>query len=186
MRTIIRKAVFDCLFDKTDFGKRVFRSRRVPLNDQEDENVRDGVILIYLEREQSQVINVSPVIYRRSLELSIVVLKTMLPEESELVEDQLEEVAQQIEDIFGDNDTLDGKVSRMILTGYEFKDDEDSEYKQGAVKLTYSIEYELERGMSEDELDDLGTSSVMFEHNGHKDFPLTIVHQELPSEGDEH
>lgn len=184
MRTAIRQKVYNCLYNKTAFQDRVFRSRRVPLNDREDDNVKEGVILIYLEREQSTVLNQAPVIYKRILELSIVILKTMLPEESELIEDQLEDVAQEVEDIFGDNDNLDGIVSGMTFTGYEFKDDEDGEYKQGAVKLSYSIEYELERGLEEDELDDFAVSHVMLKHKDHEDFGLTITHQELPGEGD--
>lgn len=181
MRTLIRKKVFESLFNKTSFQNRVFRSRKVPLNDDEESNVKDGVILIYLEREQSQKINESPAIYRRSLDLSIAIIKTMLPEDSEFIEDQIEDVAQEVEDIFGDDDSLGGLASGMDFTGYEFMDDETGEYKQGAVKLSYSIKYEIERGQDGNDLDDFGTSHVMLKHNDHEDFGMVVTHQELPT-----
>jgi hypothetical protein len=173
-RRLIREKVYNLINNKTSFGPRVFRSRKVPL--EHDEECNNGVILIYIEKESSSIFTDSPREYKRTLTLSIAVIKTMRPEDIERIEDQIEVVTQKIEEIIGKNDDLEGVVSDVTFDGYEFIDNEDGEFKEGASKLTYSITYYISTGLEESDLDDFKKSHVEIKQGENSDFQLDLIH----------
>lgn len=162
--------------DQTSFRKRVFLSRKVPLS--KDDEVEDGAILIFIEKENAQIWNQSPKTYKKTLTLSIALIKSLAPDDIEAIEDQLETVAEEVENILEKNDTLDDLCEGLDFDSYEANSNEDGEYKEGAIKLTYSITYYEEVGPEEADLDDFNSSSVKLKHEDHSDdFNFTVTHQ---------
>jgi hypothetical protein len=173
-RRLIREKVYSLINNKTSFGPRVFRSRKVPL--EHDEECNNGVILIYIEKESSSIFNDSPREYKRTLTLSVAVMKTMLPEDIERIEDQVDVVAEKIEEILGKNDDLGGLASDVVFDGYEFINNEEGEFKEGATKLTYSITYYIATGLEESDLDDFKKSHIEIKQDENSDFQLDLIH----------
>ena len=176
-RKQIRQKVFDLIKDETDFGERVFLSRKVPLNHDEDESL-DGSIIVFVEKETATVWNQSPKTYKKTLSVAVAVVKSLKPDDVESIEDQLETIAEQVQDILEENDTLDGLCSECDYQSSDPLSNTDGEYVEGAIKLTYSITYYEEVGKAEDDLDDFNTSNVSIKHNDHADFNFEVQHQE--------
>jgi hypothetical protein len=173
-RKLIRDKIYNILNNHTDFGTRVFQSRKAPLG--KDGECDDGVILVYFEKESSAVFNDSPREYKRVLNLSIAIMKNLDPEEIVKIEDQLEVVSLQVEKIMGKNDDLGGLCSDIVFDGYEFFDNDDAEFKEGAIKLSYSITYYVQTGLEESDLDDFGKSHVEIKQGENSDFQLDLIH----------
>lgn len=173
-RKLIRDKVFELLNLNTSFGNRVYRCRKVPFDENGECN--QGVVLIYLEKESSEVFNDTPRTYRRSLSLSIAIVKSLTPEDIEKIEDQIEVVSLQVEKIMGKNETLGELASDVTFEGYEFLDSDDGELRTGAIKLTYSIEYYIDVGLEEADLGNLVKSHVELKQGANSDFQFDVNH----------
>jgi hypothetical protein len=175
-RKQIRNKVFEIINSKTSFGGRVYLSRKVPFS--KDDEAEDGVILVFVEKESASIWNGSPKEYKKTITLSIAIIKSLNSEDIEAIEDQLETVAEEVEKILGKNDTLDGLCSELDYESYESIINEDGEFKEGAIKLTYSITYYEQSGLEEADMDDFRASSIVLKHNDHvDDFKFDITHQ---------
>lgn len=175
-RKLIRKKVASILVDKTSYLKRVYLSRKVPFS--KDDEAEDGVILVFVEKENASLFNRAPKEYKKTLTLSIAIIKSLNPDDVIAIEDQLETVAEQVEKILAKNDTLDGLCSEVDFESYEAITNEDGEFKEGAIKLTYSITYYEQAGLEEADLEDFNESSVVIAHGDHEDdFKFNVIHQ---------
>jgi hypothetical protein len=175
-RKQIRNKVFELINDETDFGERVFLSRKVPFG--KNDECEKGVILVFIERESAAIFNQAPKEYKKTLTLSVAIIKSLDPEEIEAIEDQLEVIAEQIEGILEKNDTLDELCSECDFQSYEVSSNDEGEFKEGAIKLTYSITYYVEVGKEEADLSEFETSEVKIKHETHPDdFSISVDHQ---------
>lgn len=161
---------------KTSLEDNVFLSRKVPL--KHDDETELGVILVYIERESAVVWQASPKMYKKTMTLTVAIVKSLNPDDVEEIEDQLEDITEEVENIIEKNDTLDDTCSECDFQGYEAITNEEGEFKEGAVKLTYSIVYYEEVGLDEDDLNEFNQSTVKIKNNDHaNDFSFKVDHQ---------
>lgn len=144
-RKKIRKKVVELLKGNTAAGTKVFPNASVPPWEEEL-----PVILVYPRTEPTDVYATAPREYARSLSLAIEIIAAGPEENDELVtpdsgvtslEDVLDDIAQEIEDIFDKDDSLDGNASESFLTNSEFEFDADGGQPIGSCRLTYNVIY---------------------------------------------
>ncbi len=145
LRKAIRKAVVDILKGNTDAGDRVFPNASVPPWSNEL-----PVILVYQRTEPAREISMSPKELQRSLDLAIEIVAKGPEENSDLatpepgvksLEDQLDDIAEQVECFMHADDTLQGTCDESVLTTTEFEFESVGEMPIGSARLTYEASY---------------------------------------------
>lgn len=145
LRKNIRKAVVAMLKDKTDVGARVFSNSSVPAWEEEL-----PVILVYQRTESAVEFAMAPKELRRSLDLAIEIVAKGPEENSDLqtpetgvksLEDQLDDIAEQVECLLHADDTLQGTCDESSLTNTEFEFESVGALPIGSARLTYEALY---------------------------------------------
>lgn len=136
-RKQIRDHVLLALKGHTDAGLNVWASRALPVwNGVAGLEAVMPAILIYTRSERADVFNESPREYRRVLQIAV-----QLHVLGEDTDDPLDAMAEQVEALILDDDTLGGTVSDVRLADSEFVFTDDGEQEMGAARLTFEAEY---------------------------------------------
>lgn len=136
-RKLIRDQVVLALNGHTDAGLNVWASRVLPVW-----NGRNGLeavmpsILIYTPSDRAEVFNESPREYRRSLQIAV-----QLHVLGADVDDPLDAMAEQVEALLLEDETLGGTVSDLRLVDSEFVFSDEGEREMGAARLMFEATY---------------------------------------------
>lgn len=133
-RQAIREAVVAALLNQTAAGAHVYESRMAPLNKHELPS-----IIVYTESEA--VTEDSKSTAPRELDRRLVLAIEVAVRASEDVDDDLDDLAVQIEKALHLDPTLGDKVSDLILASTEIELFEESKGRIGAMKLLYNVRY---------------------------------------------
>lgn len=148
-RKKIRKRVEKLLKDAKipKVGQDVFSQRSVPT---EHESL--PVILLYPRNESIERNDHSPKTYQRTLNLEIEIQTTH--DTDDLLADELDELAQAVEDVMEESNDLEGLgcVNQLDLISTLYDTEGEGFSPIGSVRLTYAIEYFTEEGLADKDL----------------------------------
>jgi hypothetical protein len=134
----IREAIRDTLKGRTSAGDRVFFSR-AGSPDADDL----PQILIRTASEQIEVFDHSPKRYRRNMEVVIECIAA--GDDDEHLDQELENLAEQVETILESNERLglDRMVNSLELTGSDYSAGDEGESPIGNIALRYNVQFFL-------------------------------------------
>jgi hypothetical protein len=173
-RKVIRAAIVEKLKNKTVAGVRVFGSRAAPIYKHEL-----PCILVYTRTEPVKVSNDSPREYERGL---VVQLELVASSENEmLLDDVLDDFAEQVEAAIFEDETHGGLVSDTILGDTEIELLSEGEKPIGALKVSLTMPYhqELFSAAAAAVLPALETAGTSIRDTGQNN-PSISSSQELP------
>lgn len=142
-RQAIREALKTMLLNQTVAGDRVWINRPNPLSQKPGQrSVRDQLpaILIYTRNERSEILNVAPREYLRTVEV-ILELAVAMTETADEIDNALDDFAQVVEGIVLADDTVTGTASDFRLMASAMTIVDTGEIPIGAVQLTCEAEY---------------------------------------------
>lgn len=131
-RKSIRHAIAAALTGNTSAGANVFasRTRSIPAS-------KLPAILVYTSSETAEVFNQSPRELRRTLSVGIEIAARA----DDDLDDALDDIAEQVERVMSEHQTLSGTASDVLLTGTEITLTKDGDNQHGAAILTYEVTY---------------------------------------------
>jgi len=132
IRKAIRYAIANVLKDNTDAGGNVFASRTRKLT---ADNL--PAILVYTTEEAAEEFIQAP----RELKRTLTVRIEIAARADEELDDTLDDLAQEVEDILSENQTLDDVASDVILTRTEIVLNADGDNQHGACVMSYDVTY---------------------------------------------
>lgn len=132
IRKAIRKNIATALMNNTDAEANVFASRTRKISAKSL-----PAILVYTREETAEVFNESP----RELKRVVSVAIEIAARADEDLDDQLDDIAQQVEDIMSEQQTLEDVASDVLLTRTEIQLTADGDNQHGACILTYDVTY---------------------------------------------
>jgi len=158
LRKNIRKRVVQILKGKTDAKNRVRPNASTKIKAEQL-----PVILVYPQSESISEFNQAPRELERELTLAIEIVATGSEVDGEgqtvstkkSLEDQLDDIAEQIECEMSRDDTLGGVADMSILTGVDMEFDGEGGQPIGSARLTYAITYTTMSPRSLDKQDGL-------------------------------
>lgn len=133
-RKNIRNKVVFLLKGKTNAVDNVYPARAIP-NWHEDL----PAIMVYPTSEVSEKFSVAPWDNRRTINLAIEIIATD-PDELKLA-DQLDDLAEQVENALGVDDSLGGLVEINALTSTDFEYESTGEQPLGSCTMVYQVVY---------------------------------------------
>lgn len=145
LRKVIRKKIAEILKDKTNAGGRVYPNATVPPWQEEL-----PVILVYTVSENASKYAEAPRELERALSVTIEIIAEGPEVNEELadfkpgevsVEDQVDNIAEQVENAMSADETFGGLTDDSILTNTEFEFDGNGGSPIGSARLTYSVTY---------------------------------------------
>lgn len=155
-RAVIRQRVMELLFDKTEALDRVFPNRARQLWPEEL-----PAILVYTRSENVTEFDHAPRSLKRDLRLAVEVVAKA----DEQLDDQLDEIARQVEDALLGEDTLGGVCSDCLLSDVELALTGEGETLWGTLLMTFQITYFTEVKDSDVELANLERVNVDYRLN---------------------
>lgn len=132
IRKQIRHAIADVLRGNTLAGENVFASRTRKISEK-----LLPAILVYTREESFEVFNASPLEWKRTLTVGIEIVARA----DEDLDDQLDDIAGEVERIMSENQTLDCLASDVAPSRIEIQLTADGDNQHGACILTYDIVY---------------------------------------------
>lgn len=171
-RQLIREAATALLVNQGPWENRVFKNRMRPLSQrpgQRSSRSQLPALIIYTRNEQAEVFNAAPRIYRCTLELVF----EYIVDESDTIDDELDDGAEIIERIIGRNDTLSDTVNDTEYSSSQITIADQGERPIGSVILTFAVEYDRESPDDEynDTLDDFDKLDTQYSINNQQDDP---------------
>lgn len=166
-RKEIRREIVRRIKGNTDAGENVFSNSTTP---SWDENL--PVILVYPQSEDLRERSQAPREFIRDLSISIEITAGG-PEEPFLdgkksVEDQLDDIAYQVEQILSSDDSLGCRTDDLLLSNLEFQFEGEGARPIGTVRLIYLAKYVDNFPDNADGLADFKTADADW-HVGHDD-----------------
>lgn len=131
-RKAIRHAITDVLLGNTDAGANVFPSRILPVWATEL-----PYIAVYTRDETAEIFNESP----RELKRVVSVAIEIGGRADESLDDVLDDLAQQVERIMSENQTLGDVASNVLLTRTDIALADEGQQKHGGCVMTYEVTY---------------------------------------------
>lgn len=134
-RRLIRNHIRDLLK-----GKKIVPSDRVVTSRSAPSDIEKlPVILIYTRNENVSAHNEAPKSYKRFVEVVIEVIDT--GDDDEKLSDQLDDMADKIEEAIEYDETLGGKADRLALTSLQSAWESGGQSPLGSLILTYDVLY---------------------------------------------
>lgn len=130
IRKAIRHAIANVLKNNTEVGANVFPSRKRKLSGL-------PAILVYTLEETAEVFNEAPRELKRVLSVAI----EIVAREDAGLDDALDDIAQEVEDILSENQTLDDVASDVVLTRTQIDLGAEGDNQHGACILAYDVTY---------------------------------------------
>lgn len=171
-RQLIREAAAALLVDQGPWQDRIYRNRMRPLSQlpgQRSARSKLPALVIYTRNEQAEVFNVAPRTYRCTVELVF----EYIADDSDTLDDQLDDGAEIIERIIGRNDTLSGTANDSEYSSSQLAFSDQGERNLGSIILTFAVEYDREApdGDFNDTLDDFDKLETQYSLNNQQDDP---------------
>ena len=154
----------------------IFSHKRAMIDFEEE--ISQGLVVVDIDSENSSTFSKSPRQSKRTLKMSVLILKGKVPENTVELEDQLYELAHKFEEImirWELKTALRDIVNDLDFEGCELIYREESEFKQGMAKLSYSIVYYQDESIPETEFDDFLRGNSIINHQNHKEFESKTV-----------
>lgn len=142
-RQEIREALKAMLIDQTVAEERVWINRTDPISQrpgQRSSSSKLPAILIYTRNEASQILNVAPREYLRTVEV-IIELAMAVTETADEIDNALDDFAKVVEGIILADDTVSGKAADFRMTGSAMAIVDTGEIPIGAVQITCEADY---------------------------------------------
>lgn len=166
-RRVIREAVVALLqAGETDAGDRVFKNRVLPMRIRGDKAELPAILVYSLEEDvDDDSATTAPRELTRRLSLAVDALAVGADEE---VDDDLDQLAEQIEAVMHADPFLGGVAADSILGGTIIEFDGDGERVIGRVGLTYEVTYRLMAPKAQDgaDQDDFETAATTYSMGG--------------------
>lgn len=131
-RKAIRDALVTMLSGETEAGTNVYANRETGLWQSEL-----PAILVYTEQESAEPRDLSSRKYIRTLQLRV----ELKAEANSTVDDDLDDLAEEVEDIIDADQSITGTVLSTVLTNTELSVDADGEKEIGVCILNFECKY---------------------------------------------
>lgn len=155
-RADVRRKIVERLKDRTEAAERVFSNRARQLWPEEL-----PAIMVYTRSETSKDFGSAP----RSLERELRMAVEIVAKADENLDDELDTIAQQVEDRILGDDTLGGICSDIILTDTEMAVSGEGDTLFGSAVLTFRVVYHTEVYVKDAEITDLERINVDYDLN---------------------
>lgn len=131
-RKAIRHAIAAVLLNNTAAGAHVYasRTRKIPASSL-------PAILIYTREESAEIYNASPRELKRVLSVGIEIAARA----DDDLDDALDDIAQQVERIMSENQTLSDTASDVLLTRTDIALTSEGDNQHGSAILAYDVTY---------------------------------------------
>lgn len=134
-RKLIRQTVKDIIANgNTLAGKNVFTNKKIHI----DSDCLPQIV-IHTESENVELLDQAPKRYKRDLTLTIEIFASAISEDK--LQDDLDQMAWQIENLLADDDDWNGTVNKADLTAVRLEFQETGTNPIGACILTYTAQY---------------------------------------------
>jgi hypothetical protein len=140
----LKKAIRTALMGKTQVGDKVFLSRSVPTQYEEE-----FVILIFSMDEAIDRFNEAPKDYKRNMTVRIEAVG--VGNDDDDLDAKLELVADRIERLMEIDETLGGLANKLELSGSEYRGDGQAQSPMGLLALIYNLEFFTDANRSTEE-----------------------------------
>ena len=150
-RKALRQAAAKALKGHTDAEDRVYPSRVTTVLGRGDRHL--PMLLVYTQDESAAEWNAAPRMYRRDLQLVVEVLE----EADSGVDDQLDDIAAQVERAIEMDDTLGGLADHTLLQSSTQGLDDSTHRTLGVHRMIYEVSY-IQHALSEEDLYSAGNA----------------------------
>lgn len=150
-RQEIRDKVVELLTGIAEVNERVFPNRARRLFEEEL-----PAILVYTKSETGEIGVQAPREYKRTLKLAI----EIVAKADEDLDNDLDDIAKEIETRLFRNETLDGLVSDVQYSDTEIEFEPEAQVPVGAARLTFDVEYWTEAPDEIPDLDDFEKAHI--------------------------
>lgn len=162
-RKAIRRAIVAAIkAANTIAGQNVFRSRTKALESRELPS-----IVVYAMEEKISLFNESPREYERVLQVKIEIALEGRDNFADDVDEDIDDIAEQIEHVFKENQTIDDLVRDVTMTAFDSDLPVEGERKTGGGVLSFDVRYytlDVSDGLAApNRLDAFVTGGVTFE-----------------------
>jgi hypothetical protein len=181
-RKVIRKKIIELLKGQTDAEDRVFPNASIPPWSKDL-----PAILVFNRLEDAEEWAKAPRELKRMVDFSVEITAAgsdeheLLPPNVNSLSDILDDIAQQVEDVFEKDETLGGTADDSILTSTQFDVEGSGEQPIGSARLVFRVTYYRAAPDSIDKqgiTDDFNKANAKYEIGHHDSAPDGVTDAE--------